>query len=234
MAVKGLIGLSSFFFISVSVSPAPVFLADGPAEPGTDIPLYVAQELKWDNGIRGYSICWYDGRDNWLGVDFDASSVSATPKIIKIKVFTRDDWPNDRYDGFYVAIYSWVNDAPGSIIWPTDGSAEYFKPEGLPHGDVWAELTVGWVCSSPRFVVAVNQFYDEPNCDPLALDTYLTPSGHNWMCYKGTWSPFDPSSLNIDNENLMIRVVVDESGSAAGFDGSRTPASVGRIKALFQ
>lgn len=228
--------LSAFLFLPPALSADIGLLIEGPAEPdGGNPPVYVTEELSWDSGKKSYSICWYDYSNHWLAVDFDASEISATPLITKARFFTRDDWPNEGYDGFEVAILSWSDehnepDSPESIIWPETGEAQMFVPGGLPHGDVWADIQVNWICPSYRFVVAVNQYYDEPDCDPLALDDNKQPSGHSWMYVTNEWGPYDPSSLNIDYANLMIRAVVQDMGMEHTF----APASFGHIKALYR
>jgi hypothetical protein len=230
---KYVIRVISLLFISASVPAGTVFLLDGPADSADQFPVFVTDELMWDSGRRSYSLCWYEGRDNWLAVDFDASEISTTPVITKIRVYTRDDWPNEGYDGFKVAIFPFEDDEPGPVespIWPENGEPHLFEPTGLPHGDVWADIQVGWTSPSYLFVVAINQYYDEPNCDPLALDDEVMPSEHNWMCINKSWEPFDPSSLNIEYENIMIRVEVQGSGT----EHSITPASLGRIKTLYR
>jgi hypothetical protein len=223
--------ISAFLFLPPALSADIGLRIEGPAEPdGGNPPVYVTEELSWDTGKKSYSICWYESSNHWLAVDFDASEVSATPIITKVRFFTRDDWPNEGYDGFKVAIYSWSDDGPGSIIWPEIGEPQLFVPGGLPHGDVWADMQVNWVCSDYRFVVAVNQYYDEPDCDPLALDDNKQPSGHSWMYVTNEWGPYDPSSLNIDYANLMIRAVVQDMGMEHTF----APVSFGHIKALYR
>jgi len=225
--------LSAFLFFAAALSADVGLRIDGPADPGDgNPPVYVTEELSWDNGVKSHSICWYESSNRLLAVDFDASEVSAAPVITKARFFTRDDWPNEGYDGFEVAIYSWSNDddQPGSIIWPETGEAQLFVPGGLPHGDVWADMQINWTCPSHRFVIAVNQYYDEPDCDPLALDDNKIPSGHSWMFVNNKWDLFDPSSLNFDYANLMIRAFVQDMGTKQTF----TPASFGRIKVLYQ
>jgi hypothetical protein len=224
----------AFLLLATPLSADIGLRIEGPAETdGGNAPVYVTEELSWDSGQKSYSICWYESRNHWLAVDFDASEVSTTPIIAKARFFTRDDWPNEGYEGFEVAIFPWSDDKPGDIsdiIWPETGEPQLFVPGGLPHGDVWADMPVNWVCNDPRFVVAVNQYYDEPDCDPLALDDNETPTGHSWMYVTKEWEPFDPSSLNIDYENLMIRAVVQDMGMEHAF----TPVSFGLIKALYQ
>jgi len=223
--------ISAFLFLPAALSADIGLRIEGPAEPDDGNPhVYVTEELSWDSGQKSYSICWYESSNRWLAVDFDASEISATPIITKVRFFTRDDWPNEGYDGFGVAIFSWFNDEPGDIIWPETGDAQDFVPGGLPHGDVWADMQVNWLCNNPRFVIAVNQYYDEPDCDPLALDDNETPTEHSWMYVTKKWEPFDPSSLNIDYANLMIRAVVQDMGTEHAF----ATASFGQIKALYQ
>lgn len=227
----------AFLMAYGSVNADTLFSLDGPAESVGDVPVFVTDELSWDSGRRSYSLCWYEGRENWLAVDFDASEISPTPYITKIRFFTRDDWPNEGYDGFKVAIFPFEDDEPGSIknpIWPENGEPQLFEPTGLPHGDVWADIQVGWTSPSSLFVIGVNQYYDEPDCDPLALDDNITPSGHNWMYVNNAWAPFDPSSLNIEYENIMIRVEVQGSGTGSTTEQAIAPASLGKIKTLFR
>ncbi len=181
-------------------------------------------ELSWDNGTLRWSLAWYSGADTWVGNDFNLSTISAYRAIEKIRYYTRDNWPNTEWDGFRVGIYSF-SAVPGSLLWPTAGGGYFFKPSGL-HGHIWVDIKIGWTCPSTAFVAAVEQFYNYPRCDPMAIGANPTFRGHSWQYYQGQWSPFYQFNL-APYRNIMVRVVVDNSTLAV------TPTSVGRVKALY-
>ncbi len=182
-------------------------------------------ELKWDNGTRRWSIAWYMGRDAWVGNDFNLSTISTYRAIAKVRFYSRSNWPNTRWDGFRVGIYNFSG-VPGSLLWPTAGGGYFFKPSGL-QGHIWVDIAIGWTCPSTAFVVAVEQYYNWPNCDPFALDTNPTFMGHSWQYYQGQWSPYEGSSSTAPYRNIMLRAVVNNSTLGV------TPESLGRVKALY-
>lgn len=187
---------------------------------GTDDEL----ELAWDNGTRQWSIAWYTGRGSWVGNDFDLSTISAYRAIEKIRFYSRDNWPNTQWDGFRVGIYNFSS-VPGSLLWPTAGGGYFFRPSGLS-GHIWVDIGIGWTCPSTAFVVAVEQYYNYPNCDPYALDSNTAFLRHSWQYYQGAWSPLEVSSVP-QWRNLMLRAVVDNSTLGIA------PESLGRVKALY-
>jgi hypothetical protein len=182
------------------------------------------RELSWDNGTRRWNLAWYTGAGSWVGNDFDLSTISAYRAVEKVKFYSRDNWPNSQWDGFRVGIYAFTS-VPGSLIWPTAGGGYFFKPSGL-QGHVWVEINIGWTCPSMAFVAAVEQYYNYPDCDPLAMDSNPTFRGHSWQRYEGRWSPAKfPEPC--DTRNVMLRVIVDNSTLGV------TAASLGRVKALY-
>ena len=206
-------------------------VADGGATgaAGLYAPLPVDQstlELSWDNGTRRWSIAWYTGAGSWAAVDYDVSTLKTSyVKVLKFKMYTRDTWPNQVWDGFRIGFYNFGGGVPGSMLWPTGGGGYFFKPSGL-NGHVWVECNVNWTCPSVKFVAAEDQFYNYPNCDPFSLDTNTTNVGHSWEYYGGSWSP------NQGYEgyyNVMIRVWVETGQEFPGF----APSSIGRVKALY-
>lgn len=181
-------------------------------------------ELSWDNGTRRWSLAWYTGADAWVGNDFNLSTISAYRAIEKVRYYTRDDWPNTQWDGFRVAIYNF-SAVPGSRLWPTSGSGYFFKPSGL-HGHIWVDVAIGWTCPSAAFFAAVEQFYNYPGCDPMAIDANPTFRGHSWQYYQGQWGPFEQFNI-APYRNIMVRVVVDNTTLHL------TATSMGRVKALY-
>jgi hypothetical protein len=211
---------------AAAVGAADFVVEPAPPATGGDVPAYDAtMELKWDNGTRRWSIAWYTGAGAWVGNDFDISTISTYHAIEKVRFYSRDNWPNTGWDGFRVGIYNFSS-VPGSLLWPTAGGGYFFKPSGL-QGHIWVDIAIGWTCPSTAFVVAVEQYYNYPNCDPYALDTNTTFQRHSWQYYQGSWSPLEVASFP-EWRNLMLRAVVNNSTLGVA------PASLGRVKALFR
>jgi hypothetical protein len=181
-------------------------------------------ELKWDNGTRRWSLAWYTGAGAWMGNDFDLSTISTYRAVEKVRFYSCDNWPNTRWDGFRVGIYNF-SAVPGSLLWPAAGGGYFFRPSGLS-GHIWVDIAIGWTCPTTAFLVAVEQYYNWPNCDPYALDTNTSFQRHSWEYYRGAWRPFE-SLITGPYRNLMLRVFVDDETVSV------SPTSVGRVKALY-
>ena len=62
-------------------------------------------ELKYDNGTPYIMVAFENGDNMWVGNDFDTSTYSDTyPNIDKFRIYCSDSWPNDEFDGSYIAI----------------------------------------------------------------------------------------------------------------------------------
>jgi hypothetical protein len=195
------------------------------------------RELRWDNGTWKWLVCWYTGKDSWAGNDF-ADSITEpmgrdtnykSTRIINVRVFSSNKWPNERWDGFRVAIYEFdnYNRIPGEMLWPTGGTGYFFKPSGL-NGEVWVDVPVNWVTSGVCFVAAMEQAYDQPRCDPFAVDTNRNFLEHSWMLYGGSWKLLQTTSDPYFN--LMLRVVVEY----LPYWPAVAPSSIGRVRALYR
>jgi len=190
------------------------------------------RELRWDNGTRQYFVVWYTGEDHWVGNDFVAGTTRTAVQVLKLRVYTASDWPNERWDGMRAALYDFTPRGPseaglvGSMIWPTNGEGYAFKPSSvLPGGEGWVDVPVGWSLPPGYFLAAIEQRYNDPNCDPFAVDTNRNFRGHSYEYGSAQrWAFLAPSSDPY--RNLMLRAVVDEG---AGME----PASLGRVKALY-
>jgi hypothetical protein len=188
-------------------------------------------ELQWDNGSRRWSVAWYTGAGSWVGNDFDASTLKTTHvKVLKFKFYTRNDWPNQVWDGFRVGFYNFGGGVPGSMLWPTGGGGYFFKPSGAG-GHVWVECDINWTCPTNKFVACEEQFYNWPNCDPWGVDNNPTFLRHSWVYYGGTWSPLTAANVQGIEPyyNLMVRLWVETGQTFPGV----APSSVGRVKALY-
>ncbi|NIT37185.1 MAG: hypothetical protein GTN49_11940 [candidate division Zixibacteria bacterium] len=188
-------------------------------------------ELKWDNGLRRWSIAWYTGGGWWVGNDFNVSTLKTKyTKILKYKYYTRGAWPNGRWDGMRFAFYNFVGGVPGSMLWPTSGTGYFFKPSAGIQGHIWVEFDVNWNCPSPAFVAAQEQFYNHPNCDPFALDNSTIFLGHSWKYTLGKWEKYISTRPEVaPYRNIMIRVWVEPGIEFPGV----APSSIGRVKALY-
>jgi hypothetical protein len=182
-------------------------------------------ELQWDSGKPSWLITWRSGAGVWVGNDFDVSTVKTYPYIQKVRFYSTPTWPNGSWDGFYLAVYSFAGGVPGSMMWPAGGRGKYVR--GTTTGYEWQNFNVGWTLPSGvrKFVAAVEQFYDYPNCDPHLVDDNATFRKHSWTYYQGNWHPL---SNKTGYYNLMLRVIVDDDHNPGV-----APATVGRVKALY-
>jgi hypothetical protein len=191
------------------------------------------RELSWDTGTRRWSAAWFTGAGVWVGNDFDTRMTGTLKtthvKILKLRFYTRDNWPNRGWDGFRVGVFAFAGGVPGSRLWPASGGAYFFKPSGVT-GNVWAECPVDWVCPTPYFLAAQQQYYNWPNCDPWSVDDNALFREHSWNYYAGFWSPLSNVLVGIKPYyNLMLRVRVETGYTFPGVE----PCSLGRVRALY-
>ncbi|UCH77866.1 MAG: hypothetical protein JSU81_09085 [Candidatus Coatesbacteria bacterium] len=229
-----------FILAGAAAAALPAWAADGAVEgapyhspPAVSAPAPTDQstlELTWDNGTRRWSVGWYTGAGSWVGNDFDSSTLKTSyVKILKFKMYTRNDWPNTTWDGFRIGFYSFGGGVPGSRLWPTSGSGYFFRPSSGT-GHVWVECDINWTCPSVKFLAAQEQFYNWPNCDPWSVDNNPTFLRHSWNYYGGQWGPLSGVNITIGPYyNLMIRVLVETGVEYPGV----LPSSIGRVKALY-
>jgi hypothetical protein len=191
-----------------AASGAPYDYYDGPLE------------LKYDSGTRQYFMAWYSGANTWVGNDFDIGAISGYRAIMRVRFYSTPAWPNGKWDGFRVGIYAYAGGQPGSVLW----GPEYFKPKKASAG--WYNCAVGWSLppANDAFVAAVEQVYNYPNLDPFALDNNRTFRNRSWQYYRGSWAKLSGYG---GYRNVMVRVVVNNVPVGV------TPASVGRVKALY-
>ena len=179
-------------------------------------------ELKWDNGTRRWSMAWYTGLDSWVGNDFDMSTLTTGWWIQTIKVMSGASWPNGRWDGFRLGVFTFSGGLPASRLYgPTfvRGSGAGYRWCGFNFG-MWQWSLLG----HKRFVAAVEQYYNYPDCDPYVLDGNRTFQRRSWQCQGGKWERL----VGIAGyRNLMVRVVINDMIAVA-------PTSVGRVKALYR
>jgi hypothetical protein len=184
-------------------------------------------ECKWDSGGGRWWIAWYTGAGSWVGNDFDISTIKTYGGMKTLRTESQFSWPNTGWDGFRVGIYAFAGGIPGSMMWPTGGGGYFFKPSGPAY---WQDIPIGWVLPSgvKKFVAAVEQFYNYPNCDPFMLDGNPTFVGHSWQYYEGKWEYYVGSEQTAPYRNVMVRMVIDNEQNPAVM-----PTSFGRVKALY-
>ncbi|UCH78315.1 MAG: hypothetical protein JSU81_11440 [Candidatus Coatesbacteria bacterium] len=177
-------------------------------------------ELKWDSGVAQWLICYYTGAGTWMGNDFDISTLSTYRAIESFKMYSSARWPNGRWDGFRIGIWSVSGGVPGSMLWGPKAVV------GSGSGDRWIQFRVGWTLPSANnaFCAAFEQYYNYPNCDPHLVDNNRTFLRHSWLYYGGRWQPYSNST---GYYNLMVRVIVDNSTLPV------VPTSLGHVKALY-
>jgi len=187
-------------------------------------------ELKWDEDTFRSSAAWYTGAGAWVGNDFSTATLKTSHvKILKFRMYSRGDWPNNVWDGFRVGLFDFAGNVPGSRLWPTAGGGYFFRPSG-PSGHAWVECNVNWICPAVKFVAAQEQYYDWPNCDPWSVDANDTFREHSWNYYAGVWSPLNRALIEIGPfYNLKLRVTVETGHTIPAVE----PASLGRVKALY-
>lgn len=208
--------VGSAFFIAAAWG-ADLVVERVPAAPEPTGP-DATKELKWDSGAGSWYLTWYTGEDSWVGNDFDISTISTYRAINVIRAYSNGLWPNGRWDGFRVGIYDFSGSVPGSLLW-----GPVLRVPSGPSG--WKDYPVGWVlpASYNKFVAAIEQYFDRPNCDPYTVDNNLIFLRHSWQYYEGRWGAHEGYQ---GYRNLMLRVVVDETVAI-------TPGSLGRVKALY-
>lgn len=186
------------------------------------LPAYDGEfELKWDDGRPTWSMIWVKGADSWVGNGFDISTLGGSWWIKTIKVMSGASWPNGQWDGFRLGVFTFSGSLPGPLL---HGPA-FVKGSGAGYG--WCGFDFGmWAWSLydyKRFVIAVEQYYNYPDCDPYVLDGNPVFQGHSWQCQGGKWEPLIGMA---GYRNLMLRVVISDL-MAVG------PTSLGRVKALY-
>lgn len=195
--------------------------AAGASPPGRDGTL----ELTWDSGKASWLIAWRSGAGTRVGNDFDVATLKTYPHVRTIRVYSSPAWPNGTWDGFYIGVYALAGGVPASMMWPPGGRGRYVKGTTSSYG--WQIFAVDWTLPSGvrKFVPAVEQYYDFPNCDPHVVDDNATFRKHSWAYYQGNWHPLTNKT---GYYNLMLRVVVDDEHNPGV-----APATVGRVKALY-
>jgi hypothetical protein len=180
--------------------------------------------LQWDNGVFRIGVNYEYGEGTWAGLDFDTSTLKTTKWRLK-KVRANLGWAgNERWDGMRLAIFDMAGGKPGKIIWPKNGTPKFVIPYGTPSPIcTWCKFPVSYDLPRPKFVVALEQYYDHPKCDLYGVGYGRGFAGrHTWLKYTiwdweitgiGTW---------------MFRAVV-EGPTNIGV----SPTSLGRVKALY-
>ncbi|HUU57204.1 MAG TPA: hypothetical protein VMW93_07670 [bacterium] len=179
-------------------------------------------ELKWDDGRPTWFMSWETGADSWVGNDFDISTLGGSWWVKTIKVMSGPSWPNGRWDGFRLGVFTVSGSLPGSLL----HGPMFVRGSGAGYG--WCAFDFGmwaWALGGhKKFVVGVEQYYNYPDCDPYVLDGNRTFQGHSWQCQGGRWEPL----IGVAGyRNLMLRVVISDLMAV-------TPSSIGRVKALYR
>lgn len=183
-------------------------------------------ELKYDTGSRALQLAWYTGAGRWVGNDFDVSTLKTEHNIVReMKFYTSPYWPDNQFDGFRLAIFDFSAGKPGARLWPeTEGR---FVKAGGAEG--FKTFWVNYYINKNKFVAAVEQYYDYPNCDPYFCDTNPTFLNHAWQKDgPASWEYLVGHSAH-PYRNLMLRVIFRTGYSEIGV----APTSLGRVKALY-
>jgi len=184
-------------------------------------------ELGYDTSSKALQLAWYTGAGYWVGNDFDISTLKTKHNIVReMKYFTSPTWPNNRYDGFRLALFEFSSGLPGAKLWPPGAEGRFVKPGGT---EGFKTFWVNYYLETTKFVAAVEQYYDYPNCDPYFCDGNPTFLAHSWQKEAETsWVPLVGKNP-YPYRNLMLRVIVRIGYSEIGV----APTSLGRVKALY-
>jgi hypothetical protein len=175
------------------------------------------RELKWDNGVWRTYVMFVGAPGTRFANDFDVSTLPAFTYLRTLRLHMKPG-PPER-PGARLGVYAWAGGVPGTLVWgPKDVEASV---EG------WNDFAVTWSLpkGAYKFLAAVEQIYAHPGSASFGVDTNSTFVGHSWLYYRGSWGPLQVQGTYY---NLMLRVVVDDEHGPAV-----TPASVGRVKALY-
>jgi len=177
-------------------------------------------ELSWDTGSVNGATAWYTGAGSWGANDFNISTLAAYNRVASARIYYYPNWPNSILEGNREAVWSFLGGTPGSLLWgPT-----YVRGTTAMG---WNTFAVGWTLGAvTAFVMAFEQYYNYPVCDPVLNWSWAGTTGHSWYYYAGAWASFP--QLGYGNYPLMIRCTVDDSFSGVA------PASLGRVKALYR
>jgi len=168
--------------------------------------------LYWDNGKpSGTNVTLPE----WVGHAFDVSTLENYSYVRRFRMYMRA-WPNRRWDGGRIGIYSFAGGVPASLLW----GPHFVTPKQEGWNVFEADYFLG---SRTKFLACWDQFYNYPNGDTLCFDTGPART-QKWIYYGGSWGPYHGVEAN-----LMLRVQVDDEHNPGV-----APASVGRVKALFR
>jgi len=216
---------SALIIVGLVLGTAGAWAADTVAGPphgspfapggGTDGTL----ELKWDTGSINEVVAWYTGAGAWAGVDFDVSTLTSYNYVSSCRIYYYPNWPNGIFEGNRAGAWSFPGGTPGSLLWgPT-----YVR--GTAFG--WNTFAAGYdLGATTAFVIAFEQYYNYPICDPVVNLASSGTYSHSWYYYGGAWHPI--GGLGYGSFPLMTRCIVDDE-----HHNDVTPASLGRVKAMY-
>jgi hypothetical protein len=201
-----------------SAKPGPPAVAGVAVDNGghdAEVELYVETVTGATGGFA-----WYTGAEAWVGNDFSLATLTNYLKIVKARFYQWPYWPNSTYEGYRAGVYSFAGGVPGSLLWgPT-----YMAHTGAQWNE-WPDINYVLPSHTEEFMMAGEQFYDYPNCDNWCVATGAgSGHGHSWYYYRG-WGKIPAAS---GGDDLMLRVTVSDEIPAV------TPASLGRVKALYR
>ena len=177
-------------------------------------------ELAWDTGTITNAVAWYTGAGAWAGVDFNISTISTYKYVDSGKIYYYPNWPNGTFEGNRIAVWGFSGGVPGSML----NSPSYVR--GTAFG--WNTLPAGgfYLNTATAFVMAFEQYYNYPACDPVVNMSTTGTASHSWYYYSGAWAGI--AGLGYGSYALMTRAIVNTAGSAVA------PTSFGRVKAMYR
>ena len=153
-------------------------------------------ELIYDDGTAEDAYAW-SSADNGFAVRF--TPLSYPVDILTARICFWPDWPDSDHEEF--AVYVYDDNGPGGEPGTCLGGPIYYT--AIDWG--WCEVDIsglGITIVSGDFYILYKQLTDDPDCEGLCRDKSLPQYGRSWDYFDGGWDLYD-------EENYMIRCVVD-------------------------
>lgn len=145
-------------------------------------------ELSRDNGNITNAWCYLNGAGTYAGNQYDAP-VALTKYLTGIKYYVwSQGWPDSTYQGFAVACWKIESGAPGSVVWPTDGTPIYNPNTGGNWITQPVNPVLNLMTAAPSgFLVGIGFLYAYPAIDAFGVDnTGVGP--YDWAYVSSAWA----------------------------------------------
>jgi hypothetical protein len=159
-------------------------------------------ELIYDDGTAENAYAWTSA-GNGFAVRFTPLSYPVDIRTARICFWP--DWPSSNHEEF--AVYVYDDDGPSGEPGTCLGGPIYHTATAWG----WCDVNIsglGITIESGDFYILYEQLTDFPDCEGLCVDRSLPQYGRSWDYYDGYWNLED-------EENYIIRCVVDDSSAKA-------------------